>query len=199
MALDIQKEIDRLRQHPELGSYFGTIFERIEKAINVLGTNAGVDPTGAVMPAPPPIQQLSVKSDGNGNIHASISDHNAIQRGIHYFVEYDTDSSFKQPHVVHLGPSRSMQPLNLPTKDDNGQPQSFFFRAYSQYPGSTPGDKIHFGGETPTAVTPGGTSQLSLFPSTGSGTAQNSGEEGGSGFGKVLFRPASGVKRISGL
>lgn len=196
-ALDISKEITFLQQHPEIGQYLGTVLQKIEKSVNILGTNAGVDPTGAKMPPPPAIQGLNVKSDGAGNVHASISDENAIQRGIHYFVEYDTNSSFKRPHVVPLHTSRSMQPLTLPTMDDNGQPQSYFFRAYSQYPGSDPGEKIHFGGETPTPVSPGGTSQLTLFPSTGSGTAQNSGEEGGSGFGKNLFRPASHLKRTS--
>lgn len=197
MGLDISKEITILQQHPEIGKYLGTVLQKLEASVNLLGTNAGVDPTGAKMPAPSPIQKVDVKSDGSGNVHASISDNNQIQRSIHYFMEYDTDPSFKQPHVVHMGTSRSMPPLTLPDKDGNGQPQQFYFRAYSQYPGSDPGEKIHFGGETPAGISPGGSSQLTLFPSTGSGTAQNSGQEGGSGFGKVLFRPASGLKRTS--
>lgn len=197
MALDIQKEIDRIRQHPELGKYLATALERIEKACNVLGTNTGVDPTGAKLPAPSPIQQFSVKSDGNGTIHGVISDNNEIQRGIHYFVEHSTDPDFTRPTVVHLGASRTMVPLTLPHMDDDGNVINYYFRAFSQYPGSDPGEKIHFGGDTPTAVNAGGAVQMSLFPSTGSGTAQNSGEEGGSGFGKVLFRPATGVKRTS--
>lgn len=197
MALDIQKEVDRLRQHPEIGKYLATVLERIQTAVNVLGTNAGVDPTGAKLPAPAPIQQFSVKSDGNGTIHGVISDNNEIQRGIHYFAEYSTSPDFTRPIPVHMGTSRTMVPLTLPHKDDNGNVINYYFRAFSQYPGSDPGEKVHFGGDTPTAVNSGGPVQMSLFPSTGSGTAQNSGEEGGSGFGKVLFRQATGVKRTS--
>jgi hypothetical protein len=197
MALDIGKEITKLRQHPEIGQYLGEVLEKIEGAVNLLGKNAGVDPTGAKMPPPPPIQELSVKSDGNGTIHASISDSNSIQRSLHYFMEYDTDKNFSRPHVVHMGISRSAPPLTLPANDGDGNPQTFYFRAYSQYPGSDPGQKVHFGGNTPTAVAPGGSAQLTLFGSTGSGTAQNSGQEGGSGFGKNLFRPASTLKRTS--
>jgi hypothetical protein len=106
-------------------------------------------------------------------------------------VEYDTDASFPQPHVVHLGASRSMAPMTLPAMDDNGNPQKFFFRAYSQYHGSHPGPKVHSG----VAVDPGGTHMLTLLPSTGSGTAAANGQEGGSGFGKVLLRPATAKKK----
>jgi hypothetical protein len=88
-----------------------------------------------------------------------------------------------------------MSPVTLPAQDDNGGSQQFYFRAYSQYPGGKPGVPVHFGGETPTAVDPGGTQQLTLIPSTGSGTAQVSGEQGGSGFGIVLHRRPTGPKR----
>jgi hypothetical protein len=67
-------------------------------------------------------------------------------------------------------------------------PQVWYFRAYSQYPGSHPGPKVLFGGNNATSVNPGGTQAMTLLPSTGSGTAQNSGQEGGSGFGKNLYR-----------
>ena len=193
--LDIQKELAILRKLPEYGQFVGTALQRIEDAVNGLATNAAVAAKGKI-PSPPTIQQLNVKTDGNGLVHAVISDSNPIQKGLHYFVEYSTDSAFSQPHVVHLGASRSMSPIILPAKDDNGVAQKFFFRAYSQYPGSDPSAPQHFGGNTPTAVDPGGAAQMTLLSSTGSGTAQNSGEQGGSGFGTVLNRPTAGPKRV---
>jgi hypothetical protein len=194
MPIDIEKEITFLRNIPEIGRYLGEAFRKMVDGTNLLGQNSAVDAVGT-MPSPPTVQQLQVKTNGAGLVHAVITDNNPIQRNLHYFVEYDTDPNFLKPHVVHLGASRSMNPLNLPAKDDNGNPQNFYFRAYSQYPGSKPGTVVHFGGDTPTAVNPGGTQQMTLLPSTGSGTAQATGEQGGSGFGKVLFRPAMGAKR----
>jgi len=196
MAVDINKELNFVRQIPEVGKYVADALERIVKGINITGQHVGVDPTG-VMPEPPPVQQLTVKSDGNGLVHAVITDHNEIAKNLHYFVEFSTDSSFRQPHVVHLGASRSMSPITLPAKDDNGNPQKFFFRAYSQYPGSKPGPKVNHGGTSPLSVDPGGSSQMTLIPSTGSGTAQNSGQEGGSGFGKIQIRPATNKTRTA--
>lgn len=198
MALDIQKEIDRLRQIPDHGNYLATALERIAASVNILGTNAGVDPTGAKLPAPAPVGAVNIKTDSNGTVYGSISDASPLKRGIHYFMEYDTDPSFSRPHVVHMGASRTMVPHKLPAKDDNGKAVNYYFRAYSQYPGSDPGEKMAFGGSTPTPVAPGGAVQLSLFPSTGSGSTLNTGEEGGRGFGTVLFRPQTGPKRSSG-
>lgn len=193
-ALDIQKEVSRLRKVPEVGQWLHSALQRIEDAVNNLGKNTAAAPKG-VLPPPPVIQQLTVKTNGTGLVHAVVNDTNPIQKGIHYFVEMDTDPSFSQPHVVHLGASRTMNPIQLPATDDDGNPQQFYFRAYSQYQGGSPSAPIHFGGETPTAVDPGGTQQMTLIPSTGSGTAQASGQQGGSGFGKILNRPAAGPKR----
>jgi hypothetical protein len=194
MSLSIDKEMAFLQQIPEFGQYLSEALRRLQDGVNNLGQNVAVDPSGTI-PAPPTIQQLTVKSNGNGLVHAVINDSNPIQKNLNYFVEYDTDPSFPQPHVVHLGASRSMAPLTLPAKDDNGNAQKFYFRAYSQYPGSHPGEAVHHGGATPTAVDPGGTQQMTLLSSTGSGTAQPTGQQGGSGFGKVLFRSQQGPKR----
>jgi hypothetical protein len=161
------------------------------KGINQSGSSSGIDPSG-VQPSPPPIQALNVKTNGTGLVHVTITDHNQISKNLHYFVEYDTDPSFSNPQVKHLGVTRTMDPIALPGNDDNGNPQSFYFRAYSQYPGSHPGPPIKFGGTSATAVNPGGTQNLTLLQSTGSGTAQTSGQEGGSGFGKIQIRPATG-------
>ena len=194
MPLALEKEMEFLRQIPEFGQYLSEALRKVQEATNNMGQHVAVDPTGT-LPKPPTVQQLTVKTNGTGLVHAVVSDNNPIQKGLHYFVEYDTDPSFKQPHVVHLGASRSMPPITLPGGDDNGNPQKFFFRAYSQYQGSHPGEPVHFGGTTPTGVDPGGMQQMTLVSSTGSGTAQSSGQQGGSGFGKVLFRPAIGPKR----
>jgi len=195
LALDIQKELSILRKLPDYGQWIHSALQRIEDSVNAMARHSGVAARG-VLPAPPTIQQLTVKTNGTGLVHAVINDSNPIQKGLHYFVEYDTDPSFPQPQVAHLGASRSMSPITLPAMDDNGNPQKFYFRAYSQYPGGTPGDPIHFGGTTPTPVAPGGTQQLTLIPSTGSGTAPNDGQRGGSGFGTVLVRPRGGPKRV---
>jgi hypothetical protein len=194
MAVDISKELTFLRQVPQIGNYLHDALQRLLAGVNNLGSHVAVDPAGT-MPPPPPIQQLTVKTNGTGLVHAVISDNNLISKNLHYFVEYDTDPAFKQPHVAHIGASRQMAPLNLPAKDDNGNPQQFYFRAYSQYQGGHPGEPIHFGGTTPTAVDPGGSQNMTLVPSTGSGTAQNTGQEGGSGFGKIQIRPATAKKR----
>jgi hypothetical protein len=196
MPLNLDRERTFIKQIPGFGQYLDDLVGKIERGVNNLGQNIGADPTGMVAP-PPTIQQLNVKTNGSGLVHAVITDNNPIQKNLHYFVEYDTDPSFRQPHVVHLGASRTMNPLTLPAMDDNGNPQQFYFRAYSQYQGSHPGEVVHFGGDVPSAINPGGTQQMSLIPSTGSGTAQPTGQQGGSGFGKVLFRPAPGPKRTT--
>jgi hypothetical protein len=185
-VLSIDKEIEYFRSIPGFGSYLAAAFTRVMEGVNGLGNNLAGDPTGTKDP-PPTIQGLTVKANG-GIVHAVITDNNAIQKGAHYFVEYSNEPNFLQPHVVHLGVSRSMNPLTLPAQDDNGNPQSFYFRAYSQYPGGHPGKAIFFGGSVATKVNPGGTNKLTLLPSTGSGTAAASGQEGSSGFGKVLYR-----------
>ena len=196
MPVSIQKEISILRQHPAIGRYLGVALQRLEDAVNQLGVHTATDPTGTV-PAPPAIQKLTIKTDGNGTVHGTIDDNNPISRGLHYFVEYDTTPAFSRPHVVHLGVSRTMHPFILPAKDDDGNAQQFYFRGYSHYPGGEPGPPLHFGGDVPTPVSPGGTSQMTLLPSTGSGTAPNDGQRGASGFGKVLHRLPVTVKRVS--
>jgi len=190
LAISISKEITFLGQLPMFGNYLNEALRRVEAAINDMGRHAQIDPAG-VMPAPPPVNAITVKSNGNGLVHATISDSNEINKNIHYFVEYATNPSFFGAHVAHLGASRSMPPLTLPALDDNSASQKFYFRAYSQYPGGLPGQPINFGGTVPAAVDPGGTQAMTLLESTGSGTASNSGQEAASGLGKVLTRPGA--------
>jgi hypothetical protein len=189
MALNFNNEINQLQKTPIIGRYLSVALQGIQDGVNKLATNLAADASDATVPAPPAIQSLNVKTDGNGNVHAVISDAAGnIQRGINYFVEYDTTPNFSQPHVVHLNATRTMSPIGLPAKDDNNNDQLFYFRAYSQYRGGAPGPKINFGGNTPTSVNPGGAGKATLLPSTGSGTAQNTGQQGGSGLGTVQTR-----------
>lgn len=185
--LDVNAEITYLRRIPVFGDFLSRALQLIQSGVNDLGTNLGGDPTQTV-PAPPQIQQLNVKTDGSGTVHVAIEDKNPIQKNLHYFVEYHTSPDFKQPQVAHLGVSRTIPPFILPSLDDNGKAQQWYFRAYSQYPGGHPSKPVLFGGTTATAVNPGGGKQLTLLSSTGSGTAPADGQSGGSGFGKVLFR-----------
>ena len=197
--IDISKEITFIRQIPGVGQYLANALDLLQSGTNNLGIHLGADPTQSV-PAPATIQSLTVKSDGAGNVHAVVGDNNPIQRGIHYFLEYQQLASgaplaFTQPHVVHLGASRTMHPMALPANDDNGNPVHYIFRAYSQYPGGHPGEKIAYGGSTPTTVAPGGTARMTLLPSTGSGTASSNGQSAGLGFGSSLFRLAKSTAK----
>jgi hypothetical protein len=186
MPLDVGRELAFVKTSRPL-RYVYLALSKIVRNVNSLATNAGVDTQ--TLPPPTNIASLSVKSSGTGLVHAVISDPSNVQKNINYFVEYDTNPAFVAPHVEHLGTSREAI-LRLPGKTDSGSAQSFYLRAYSQYPGSgKPSAPVVFGsGTTPVSVAPGGSDPLTLLPTTGSGTALNSGFEGGSGFGKSLHR-----------
>jgi hypothetical protein len=189
MPLNIDREISFIKDNIPHGDRIANTFQRIVNAVNSGFSNVAADATENLTP-PPPIDSLQVKSDGNGNVHAVISHAGEIKRNIHYFIETDTSPNFLQPHVLHASTSRTMKPVPLPANDDDSNPQQFYFRAYAQYPGGQPSKPVYFGGNARTPVSPGGTANMTLLSSTGSGTAQNSGEQGGYGFGKVLTRPA---------
>lgn len=164
----------------------------IEDAINHLAKNTGSSALGE--PSPPGnIQALNVKVNGE-LAHASITDNSPLTRNIHYFLEYANEPNFLAPLVEHLGTSRQ-RVLNLPTNDDGGVAHNYYLRAYSQYPGSKPSARVNFGGQLPSAVVMNGSTNLTLLPSTGSGTAAPNGEQGGQGFGRFITRPAVQPKR----
>lgn len=165
----------------------------IQDAVNNVAAQTGSAAQGKTQP-PPPIQQLNVKVSNGELVHATISHNSPIDKPVHYFLEYDTDPGFGRPQVEHLGASRG-RVLNLPTLDDDGVAQTYYMRAYAQYPGSDPSAKIPFGGSSPTPITLSGTTRLTHSPSTGSGTASPVGDQGGSGFGRVNTRAPLGPKR----
>lgn len=196
MPLNIDREIAFIRDNLPHGDKIGNAFQRITSALNQGFSKIATDSDTDLDP-PPPIASLSVKTDGNGNVHAVIDHPGEVKRGVTYFVETDTSPDFLQPHVIHASTSRTMKPTPLPANDDNGNPQQFFFRSYSQYQGGQPSKPVYFGGMAKTPIAPGGSANMTLLSSTGSGTAQNSGQQGGYGYGKILTRPGPGPKRSS--
>jgi hypothetical protein len=196
MPVDISKELPFIRQLPGFGQYLARVLDNIVQGVNNFGSNVNADST-STLPAPGPIQQLTVKTDGNGTVHAVINDSAALQKNTSYFLEYSTNSSFVGAYVKHMGPSRTADPFQLPAFDDNGNAQSWHFRAYKQSQGSKPGPPVNFGGAAPTPVSVGGTQKLTLLPSTGSGTGSPTGTTPGVGFGTTLYRQSQGPKRRS--
>jgi len=186
MSLSIDNEITRLRSLPVFGKHIIRALSRIETAINNMGAQMGVDATEKMSP-PPPVQGLNIKTSG-GFVHATITDNNAIQKNIQYFLEYSTDPAFGTAYHVDMGASRTHPPFMLPAMNDSAQPQTWYFRAYSQYHGSVAGKKVNYGGTAPTAVSVGGSLQMTLQPSTGAGTASPFGTQAGQGLGTDVFR-----------
>lgn len=161
--------------------------QKIINAINYLGKTLGANPVGNIA-APPRLDNLSVKTSGE-MVHVSIAHNARVSKNAHYFLEVANEPNFVQPIVKHIGVSRTPEPFPLPTFDDNGNMQTWYFRAYSQYPGSKPSPTLTFGGASPVGIQMSGTTNLSLLPSTGSGTASTTGKQGGQGFGKSNVQP----------
>lgn len=165
----------------------GRVLRKLLDGINTLATNTAASATGENQ-APHAPQAVSVSTSGE-LAHISIVHNGPINRNIHYFTEIDTSPSFSSPIVYHHGTSRTPPPISLPTKDNSGITQNYYFRSYAQYPGSQPSIPTTVGGSSsPTAHTMGGTTQLTLLQSGGSGTASSNGQQGGWGLGKIQRR-----------
>lgn len=188
MAISLERHIGFFRQIPGIGNYLADAFQTLEQSVNTVAQNS-TTALGTKMAAPPPVDNIDVKSS-NGLLHVTLTDHNTIQKGINYFVEHSTRPDFVGAHVVHLNASRGAT-ISLPGLTDEGDDQPVFVRGYSQYQGSNAGKKVAFGGAAPTPILPGGTTRMTLLPSTGSGTALTNGEQQGSGLGTVFTRPAT--------
>lgn len=163
--------------------------QEIIRSINNVAAGAGVAVSGDTTP-PPPVNALTVKASGE-MLHVTLSHAAQVSRSVEYYVEAHTDPSFTAPAVIeHFGPSRSKF-MHLPTYGDSlpgGAPppiNKWYLRAYAQYPGSKPSAPTVLGGlNNPTPIVLTGTTKLSPLPSTGSGTASSTGQQGGSGRGK---------------
>lgn len=189
-------------------NYAGSLFNRIIEAVNTLAKNAGVSSVGKISP-PPPIDSVTVQGGTPVNgivtvpnseiLHWTIQHNQSIKKGIKYVSEISTDPSFSQPHQHFHDSSRSGF-LSLPTMNSKGGKQTYYLRSQAQYPGSDPTVPSVYGGLSgPYGIQLGGASQMDLLPSTGSGTASSSGQQGAKGLGIVLNRRAPGPKRQSTL
>ena len=165
----------------------GSLIQRILTGVNSLADNLAASAVGRLSP-PPPVNRVNVKLSGE-YAHVTIDHSGPIQQGVHYFVGVATNPGFANEHPIHFGTSRTRDPIHLAAKDDAGNPQTWYMRAYAQYPGSDPSEPVPYGGPEPTPITPTGSTQLTWNPSTGSGTAANGGGQIGWGFGKVARRP----------
>jgi len=199
--LDGSRELNYVTQKDV---YMGNLFSRIIDAVNNLAANVGAAAVGK-LPPPPPVNAINVagSSPSNGIIsvansellHLTLTHNSPIQRNIRYFTEVDTSPDFIQPHVIDHGTSRSVF-VHLPTQDSNGNTQTYYVRSYAQYPGGDPCKPYVLGGLTGAiGIQMGGSSKLTLLPSTGSGTASPTGQQGAKGLGDILYRPAPGPKR----
>lgn len=164
----------------------GTLIQKLITAVNSLADNGGYSAVGRP-PAPPPINAINVKTGGE-YAHVTIDHSGEIQQGVHYFVEVANNSNFIGAHPIHFGTSRTRDPIHLAPLDDAGNAQSYYMRAFAQYPGSDPSQPVNYGGPTPTPITTTGTTKLTWQPSTGSGTASNTGQQIGWGFGRIQRR-----------
>lgn len=174
----------------------GQFLQRILNGINQLSSAIGADPIGQT-PAPVSPNGITVKASGE-MVHVAVNDNAETDRSVNYLTEYADNPSFNAPWVIHHGVSRN-HTMTLPTKNDSGVNHNWYFRSYKQRVGGPPSDPITFGGSsTPTAITLSGSTQLTLPPSNGSGTASNTGVQGAQGFGRYPTRPASGPKRQVG-
>jgi hypothetical protein len=189
-------------------NYAGSLFTRVIEAVNTLAKNAGVSSVGKISP-PPPIASVTVSGSTPSNgivtvpnseiLHWTIQHSQEVHKGIEYISEIATDPSFLQPHQHFHRSSRSGF-LTLPTNTSAGVLQTYYLRSYAQYPGSDPNiPTVHGGLSGAIGIQMGGSSKMDLLPSTGSGTANSSGQQGGLGLGKVLTRPAPRPKRSVSL
>jgi hypothetical protein len=156
-------------------AYLYETLVKIVSAVNATSQNAGVDPSTPGQ-APAPIASVQVQA-ANGWFDLAISDPSPSRPGLFYFAESDVTPGFNSPRVYFLGSSR-----NLYVQLGN---QTLYWRAYSQYVGSSPSAPVTYG--TPAiGVAGGGASGPTPLPSGGSGTLLNGVVKGGNGFGVPL-------------
>ena len=195
------REINYLAQKD---TYLGSFCSRVADAINNLAGNAGVAAVGKTTP-PPKIDSITVQGTQVGDtitapseiLHWTLTHNQAVNKGVKYISEIDTNPSFPQPHQHFHDASRTGF-LTLPTLDNEGNQQTYYLRSQAQYPGSDACAPTVLGNlGAPTKIQMTGTSKTTLLPSTGSGTASPQGQQGGLGLGTVLRRPTTQPKRLA--
>jgi hypothetical protein len=196
------REINYLTQKD---NYLGSFCSRVADAINNLAANVGVAAVGKTTP-PPKIDSISVKGTQVNNVltasseilHWTLTHNQALNKGIKYITEIDTNVGFTKPHQFFHDASRTGF-TTLPTYMDDGvTKQTYYLRSQAQYPGSDACDPTVLGNlGAPTQIQMTGMSAMTLLPSTGSGTASPQGQQGGLGLGTVLRRPTTQPKRLA--
>jgi hypothetical protein len=140
--------------------------DKIVREINLTQKATGVAPAGR-LPAPSTIAGLTVTA-ANGIFDIAISDPEVEQPGTAYFVEYSISANFPSSQTHVSGPHSGR---NVTLTLGNA---TYYFRAYSAYPGSTAVSPIIvYGGANPTGVPGGGTlAPPALSTGQGSGVSQ---------------------------
>ena len=151
-----------LRNLPDFGKFLYEAFDSVQRQSTTIERQVNGNAEGQPQ-SPPAINSVKVTGQ-NGHFNVAIEDAGQVNRGIRYYVEHDTDPSFSNPHVVHLGDSRN---ANLFLGN-----QQLYFRAYSAYGSSAPSAAAYHGSPTtPLAVRGGGSiGGPAKLASQGSGT-----------------------------
>ncbi len=179
--LDIGQFIGEIRSKDP---HLATTLQTITDGINQVSKNAAVGAVGDIA-APKPPDAVTVKTSGE-MMHVQISHTGPVQRNIQYFTEISSNASLAgAPIVVAHGSSRTPSPIILPTYQDGGTTKhTYTVRSYAQYPGSPPSAYVYAQG----TFQMNGSTVMTLLPSTGSGTAPNTGQSAGQGLGKFQTR-----------
>lgn len=185
---DLNQFIQEIRnKDPHLGLQLQTMVDAIQSVAQ--GGGLGVLQK---LPAPATLAAVNVAWNKAGVYQITHQTSQPPNIGAHYFSEIDTSPSFPAPIVIDHGVSRSTEPKVLP----NG---TYYFRGYHQYPGSLPSEPVNYGGETPAPVVIAGGSDLTLLPSTGSGTSPENGQRGGTGFGIDQTQPPNSQLTLASI
>lgn len=155
--------------------YVAETFRQLLAEINLIAKQTGT--SGQLLPAPPNIRGIAVSAQ-NGQFSITLTDPDgqaAASLGIHYFLEWATDTAFSNPTVEDIGPARgeSLQLGNL----------TLYWRAYSQFRNSPASAKIVYGGTTSPIAVVGGGAAVPTPPGGSSGGAGGGGGFGGRDYG----------------
>ena len=187
MALSDQFLQEIINRDPHLGLLLGQMID----GINSTAANAAVGVLEK-LPAPATLASVNVTWNKAGVYQITHQTSQPPNIGAHYFSEIDTSPSFPAPIVIDHGASRSSEPKVLP----NG---TYYIRGYHQYPGSLPSTPVNYGGSTPAPIAIAGGSDLTLLPSTGSGTSPENGQRGGTGFGISQVQPPNSQLTLASI
>ena len=167
---------------PDLGSRLHEVITDMQRQQEALATQTNSNLNGNPQ-APPRIDGLTVTAN-DGHFQIAVHDRTPSYRAIQYFVEHADNPNFVNSHTEHLGDSRN---ANLFLGNSTR-----YFRAYSSYASSPPGEPAYHGTAAQPLPVVGGVSVPgpSFLPSQGSGTGAPG--VGLSGPGTAAFRSLDG-------